>query len=78
MSKYILDTEKLAEGHWSKKTIKRYANDYFNDDELSAVLFLWLYNNFSATIYDIKYEQGKPMYSRLAKTLTKIFEVQDD
>lgn len=78
MSKYILDTDKLAKGHYEEEKIKAYANDCFCGNELASVLYLWLFNNFSTNKDEVKYDKGRPMYRKLATTLTRLFEVQDD
>ncbi|MBO7712278.1 MAG: hypothetical protein J6S85_02170 [Methanobrevibacter sp.] len=78
MSKYVLDTEKLAEGNWEHSRIKAYAEQCFNGDEFVALLYLWLYNNFSTSTSEVRYDNGRPMYRKLATILKRLFEVKDD
>ena len=78
MSKYVLDTEKLAEGNWEQSRIKAFAEQYFDGDDFVALLYLWLYNNFSTSPSEVKYDNGRPMYRKLATTLKRLFEVQDE
>ena len=74
MVKYILNLEEAMVGHFESERIKAYADECFDGDKTSSMLYLWLFNNFSTNAKEVTEDYGIPMYRKLAKTLTKLIE----
>lgn len=74
---YILDYEKMTEGQFEPSRIKYYADEFFDGDELASVFYLWLFNNFSTCQKEVTEDLGRPMYKKLAMTLTRIIKKEE-
>lgn len=72
MAKYILNLEKAMVGNFETGRIKVYADEYFDGNKTAAILYLWLFNNFSTNSKELTEDCGRPMYKKLAKTLTRL------
>lgn len=70
--KYIFDDEKI-EAHFSEGQIKHYMKEN-NFSRLESLLYLWGFNNFSVHSPDDLKDYGRPMYIKLARRLSKLFE----
>lgn len=78
MAKYILNLEEAMVGNFEPGRIKAYADEYFDGDKTASMLYLWLFNNFSTNSKEVTEDCGRPMYRKLAKTLTKLIEELKD
>lgn len=78
MAKYILNLEEAMVGHFETGRIKAYADECFDGDKTASMLYLWLFNNFSTNAKEVTEDCGRPMYKKLAKTLTKLIEELKD
>lgn len=72
MTKYIIDEECLA-FPFSERQIKYYAKEN-SFTRLQSILYLWAFNNFSVHYPDDLENFGRPMYRKLAKNLSDLFE----
>lgn len=77
MTKYVLDYKSMTEGQFEPSRIKYYADEFFDGDELASVFYLWLFNNFSTCQKEVTEDLGRPMYKKLAKTLTRVIKKEE-
>lgn len=70
--KYIFDDEEI-EASFSEGQIKHYMKEN-NFTRLQALFYLWAFNNFSVHSPDDLEDLGRPMYRKLAKRLSDLFE----
>ena len=54
--------------------IKAYEKELGNVPYIESLLYLWLFNNFSTCAKEVTEDCGRPMYRKLAKTLTRIIK----
>lgn len=74
---YIIKDKAMAYD-FSEGQIEAYKISLGDVSYIEALLYLWLYNNFSTNPKQVSTDNGRPMYRRLAKTLTRIIEEQAD
>ena len=72
MSKGIINFNDLSK-EFSEGQIEHYSKD-FDGSKTQALLYLWLFNHFSTCAKEVTEDCGRPMYRKLAKTLTRIIK----
>lgn len=74
--KYVIDDEKLSQ-EFTEEQIKGIMKLYYFS-RLEALIYLWSFNYFITNTDEIKKDLGRPMYRKLAKKFSRLFEVQDE
>lgn len=73
--KYVIDEETLSK-NFREDQIEYFIKEY-NFSRLEALIYLWSFNNFSTNTDEIRKDLGRPMYIKLAKKFSRLFEVQN-
>lgn len=73
--KYTIDEKTISE-HFSEGQITGYMEE-LGFTRLQALLYLWTFNNFSVHSPDDLKDLGRPMYRKLAKSLSRLFEEEN-
>lgn len=76
MSKGVIDFDDLSID-FREGQIEYYSKE-FNGSKTQALLYLWLFNNFSTCAKEVTEDCGRPMYRKLVESLSRIIKEQSD